>query len=221
MNDDNPTETIEAPAYLDDPKVLTYLKKVDADIDHMFLDEESGKLWPYRISNPKQEHRQCLEDLVALAFPAYFQAPPAMVGANEFLDRFKTSTAGFSSAQLEKFKSTPKRVPIVTLPDGQRRNPFKLVVSGAKLTELPLCRMGDHKERRLVGFARLPTAAYARLLESGANPDRSLWALDDQGHPCTRVKRSVTDWFYQRVADLMGELGIPGEVSVRLINGPA
>ena len=241
MNDDHQTQTVEAPAYLDDPKVLAYLKKVDADVENLFLDEESGKLWPYRISDSKQEHRQSLEDLVALAFPKYFQAyavvveqeqpaKPAM--AEPELDMFARFKKAVADGKAVASKCRPigflaqsnsgggNRIPRVKNQDGTKTNPRRIMVFGSTTTEVPLVTMHD-MERVLVGFAVLPSQAYDRLQYSGANPDRFLWVLDAEGHPCTRVKRSQTDWFYQRIAELLGELGIPGEVSVRLLGALA
>ena len=67
------TQEIEAPAFLNDPKVMAYLEGTDADINRLVL-EDNGKLWAYSKRTPGALCRSNLEAMVAVAFPSYFPA---------------------------------------------------------------------------------------------------------------------------------------------------
>jgi hypothetical protein len=73
MTYENETQEIEAPGFMNDPKVLAYLEGTDADISRLVL-KDNDKLWAYSKRAPADLCRSSLEDLVAVAFPAYFPA---------------------------------------------------------------------------------------------------------------------------------------------------
>ena len=67
------TQEIEAPAFLNDPKVMAYLEGTDTDINRLVL-ENDGKLWAHSKRTPGALCRSNLEAIVAVGFPSYFPA---------------------------------------------------------------------------------------------------------------------------------------------------
>ncbi|VTU29981.1 hypothetical protein [Variovorax sp. PBL-E5] len=212
MNDDTETElaTIEAPAFLDDPRVLAYLDKTDANMNRLAV-EPDGRLFAFSKANPEALCRFPLVDMVALAFPAYAEKPkrPA-VQKVEGRPLPKTGNPAPGSA-LDKFvRGVTGGPPMIYLPDGRREAAHKLIKLGP-LTHVPVVDEG----RTLLGFAEVPDAAYRQMVESDLRPDRLMWKLDDEGQITTRIHRSQIDTYTRRVQDVLGELGIEAAVSLR------
>ena len=84
MTHEYDTQEIEAPDFLNDPKVLAYLEGTDADINRLVL-EDDGKLWAYSKRAPGDLCLSNLEAKVAAAFPSYFPATVQAETANASL----------------------------------------------------------------------------------------------------------------------------------------
>ena len=207
MNDHHQTETIEAPAYLDDPKVLAYLSKTDADLDRLAL--EDGLLWAYSKTNPDQLCRQSLIDMVALAFPGYAETPkpsPVLAPAVVQQDQPWKIKGGIKPGRPFAAPTTGKALPSLRMPGGRTVVATKLIQETATAVKVPVSDSG----RKLLGYARVTRADYDALRASRMYPDTLMWNLDDGGNVVCRVKRNPSDPYGQRVNDLMGELGLRG-----------
>lgn len=120
------------------------------------------------------------------------RAPPALPKAGQ-------PRAG---GVLDRFVHGGGRIPPVKRPDGTLFYAKPDVSAGrAKVTLI------DH-DLNLKGYAYLPAESFHTLSRTRHRPDTLMWRLDSEGHPVTRIRRSPTDTYPQRVADLLGELGL-------------
>ena len=219
--EDITTEEIEAPAYLDDPKVLTYLDGTDADLGRLVL-EDDGKLWAYSKRDPGALCALCLLDMVTLAFPRY--APPA--ASPEALQASEPIPATPTPAKRPRRAALPFPIPKTgtsksllltggsTLPriwiNGVKRVPPMPDTSGP-LTKVAL----QDSKGVLAGYAVLPTIDYCKLTNTPEiRADTLLWSMTEGGEVTTRVRGSPGDPYVQPVDALLAELGIEARVSL-------
>lgn len=228
MNTIAETEEIEAPAYLDDPKVLAYLKGTDADMDRLVLDD--GKLWAYSKRSPEALCRVPLLDMVALAFPKYAQTPQT---AAEPSVAPEVTTALPASLQRPKAHQRAGGLPcaVVTAPvTGTPRGLLAAFKSGktggrpmikvdGKRVPCPspsaqdgLVRVAVAAHQMLLGYALLPRAAYNLLVKSSLRPDTLMFNLTD-GVVTTRVRKDAEDPFAQPVDALLRALGSDSRIT--------
>ena len=191
-------QEIKAPAFLNDPKVLAYLKGTDADIDRLVL-EEDGKLWAYSKRTSGDLCRSSLEDMVAVAFPSYFMAavvpvtvtvaaPAVRPSAPTKPKTPKVATLDLKTLRAMKPMKTPAsrlapmRIPVTgaargLLASGVTGNgctPSVMVNGVRHMAPKPLIE-GDHikvalrdTKGVLVGCAVLSTADYTTLTDTPA-----------------------------------------------------
>ena len=147
MTHEHDTQEIEAPGFLNDPKVLTYLEGIDADINRLVL-EEDGKLWAYLKHAPRDLCRDNLEAMVAVAFPSYF---PATVQP----DATAVSSAIAMSAVASDVVPSPTTIPALPKTPKATRKPRKAVAPPIQVpvTGAPLGLLAS----RVCGTRRVPT----------------------------------------------------------------
>lgn len=222
MNTIIETEEIEAPAYLDDPKVLAYLSGTDADLDRLVL-EDDGMLWAYSKRSPEDLCRFPLLSMVTLAFPKYApspQTPPAYPEATvapmaqpAVPERPKASqrprsgpcasavpVTGAARGMLAAFKNgrTGGR-PMVKM-DGQR---VPCPAPEAVGENMHIVVVADLVFQ---GYALVPRSAYKLMADSTLRPDTLMFKLVD-GLVTTQVRKSADDTYAQPVVSLLAELG--------------
>lgn len=228
------TIEIDAPAFLDDPKVLAYLAGTDADLDRLVL-EDDGKLWAYSKRAPESLCRAPLVDIVALAFPKYAEpasvpqeapvsfaesaspvaapsAPPKAPKPPRSRTGSETSIAKTGEARglLADFKAGKTGMP-----------PPRIFIDGtlkrcpAPAVDGSMARVAVAEDRKFKGYAVLDRLAFETLRKSPHRPDSYLFNLVD-GVATTRVRRSFSDPYVQPVDALLSELGSPARVRLEL-----
>lgn len=197
--DNTTTEEIEAPAYLDDPKVLKYLSGTDANLDRLVL--EDGKLWAYSKRSPENLCALPLFDLVVVAFPSYAPAVPkspevpAVTPAPPVESRSPQTPSKVLKRPTDPLPSIPKTgaptgllvAGASTLPrvwiDGIKRLPPMPKVDGETIR----VALQD-STRTLAGYAVLGVADYKKMIQlPGVRVDSILWNLDADGEVAARV----------------------------------
>lgn len=219
---------IEAPAFLDDPKVLAFLEGTDANISRLVL--EDGKLWAYSKRAPDSLCKASLIDMVALAFPKYAEPAPAVLvpslaaaepcapaaplkarkAKRGPLDSFGIPKTGEARGLLADFKAgkTGSAPPRVFIRGTLDRCPPPIL-------DGTTARIAVAQSRNLIGYALLDQRAFEMLRQSSYRPDSYLFNLVD-GVATTRVRRSVSDPYVQSVDALLAELGSAARVRLKL-----
>lgn len=210
------TEEMEAPAFLADPKVLTYLAGTDADLSRLVL-EEDGMLWAYSKRNPSALFRCSLLDLVAVAFPAYATAPapqpvapapPCYVEPPAPKPKAKAKQAetpvaipktGEAKGLLASSKGGGDRRPWIIV-NGERMRCPKPTVDGSSI------KVAVVTEGTLTGFAVLDRAAYNRMNTNPNRPDTLMFNMLG-GEVTTRMRPGLTAPYPTPLGPLLVSLG--------------
>lgn len=206
---------VEAPAFLNDPKVLAYLEGTDADMSRLVL-EEDDKLWAYSKRNPHSLCRCSLEDLVVLAFPAYL--PATATPASKAAPAVKTP-APRSKAPAKPKK--PQALSVVIPTTGTAKGllaarqgdgrPYLLINGSAQPCPLPVIE-GDTvqvclaERKRLVGRVCLGKPAFDLLVNSPDRLDTWLFNLIN-GQVTTRARSGTGDVAARPLQKVLAELG--------------
>lgn len=229
MNTIIETEEIDAPAYLDDPKVLAYLSGTDADLDRLVL-EEDGMLWAYSKRSPEDLCRFPLLSMVTVAFPKYAQAPqtpPAAPVAAVAPLALPTSPKRSTAYQRPRSGPCAAAVPVTGAPRGMLAA-FKSGRTGGR----PMVRINGQRVpcpapepvgdivRIIVvadlvfqGYAVVPRSAYKLMVKSALRPDTLMFNLTDDV-VTTRVRKSPDDTYVQPVDSLLAELGSDARITL-------
>ncbi|PZQ74910.1 MAG: hypothetical protein DI563_11025 [Variovorax paradoxus] len=223
------TIEIEAPAFLDDPKVLAYLAGTDADLDRFAL-EDDGKLWAYSKRAPENLCRAPLVDIVALAFPKYAEpttgTPAASVAPLPPRPSYVTPNTPRPARKAPPHRAVPKtgeaRGLLADFKAGKTGMPPPRIFIDGTLQRCPapalkgsMARIAVAEARKFRGYAVLDRQAFETLRQSSHRPDSYLFNLVD-GVATTRVRRSFSDPYTQPVDALLAELGSAARVRLEL-----
>ena len=229
-NTDTATIEIEAPAFLDDPKVLAFLEGTDADLSRLVL-EDDGKLWAYSKRAPDGLCKAPLVDMVALAFPKYTEpttavlaplAAPAPLPASVGVPKTPKAKRGPVDSVGPIPKTGEARGFLADFKAGKTGSAPPRVFIRGTLDRCPppildgtTARIAVAQSRNLIGYALLDQRAFEMLRQSSHRPDSYLFNLDN-GVATTRVRRSASDPYVQPVDALLAELGSAARVRLEL-----